>query len=126
VRGFVHGFWDLALFRDGIWPVTAGLLRADGGLDVDRDHLVELVAVKVWPVPCLAGADLVEPERGVGLVRSDDAAHGARFREAVHKVGEPQAEVEALDEQRPLACLADDRSVVDDGDINGDVLFEME
>ena len=69
---------------------------ADGRLDVDHDHLVELVAIEVQCVPALTGPDLVKSECSVCTVRANDASHCLRIFEGLHEMGESQAEGETL------------------------------
>ncbi|MFF2644952.1 hypothetical protein ACFVUB_34570 [Streptomyces niveus] len=95
------------------------------GLEVDHDHLLQLVSVKVRIVPEFAGTDLVEPERRVGLVRGDDAADWTELVKRADELAELYGECDAVEEQDPLIVLRDLRSVIDDSDRNGDVVLQV-
>ena len=97
---------------------------ADGWHDVDHDHLIQLVAVEVGIIPALALADLMKPEGSVRAVCADDAPDRARLSRSrtrqANRMPKP-----ALDEQRALGSLADDRDVIDDGDTDGDEVLKV-
>ncbi|MFF3432413.1 hypothetical protein [Streptomyces sp. NPDC002602] len=96
------------------------------GFEVDHDHLLQLVSVELGVVPELARPDLVEPERRIGLIRSDDAAHWGGLLKPVDELAELQGECDAMEEQDSLIVLRDLRTAIDESYMNGDEILQVE